>query len=154
MALAANEATFFAEILRSAVLGVDRGQTDAARAVGLRPWIVMRRIIGPQAARAAIPRSAAKRSRTMKNSALASIIAVPELTLRSSQLASATFDYFSIFFASGLMYLVLTGAITGLQLIIERAADLSRVGNRRRGRPSTPDDGVARSLRRGRPRSR
>jgi polar amino acid transport system permease protein len=138
VALAANEATFFAEILRSAVLGVDRGQTDAARAVGLRPRIVMRRIVGPQAARAAIPAIGSEAVATMKNSALASIIAVPELTLRSSQLASATFDYFSIFFASGLMYLVLTGAITGLQLTIERAADLSRIGNRRRGRPS-PD---------------
>ena len=142
VALAANEATFFAEILRSAVLGVDGGQTDAARAVGLRPWIVMRRIVGPQAARAAIPAIGSEAVATMKNSALASIIAVPELTLRSNQLASATFDYFSIFFASGLMYLVLTGAITGLQLTIERAADLSRIGNRRRGRPSTPDDGA------------
>ncbi|GAA3080701.1 amino acid ABC transporter permease/ATP-binding protein [Pseudonocardia yunnanensis] len=143
VALAANEATFFAEILRSAVLGVDRGQTDAARAVGLRPWIVMRRIVGPQAARAAIPAIGSEAVATMKNSALASIIAVPELTLRSNQLASATFDYFSIFFASGVMYLVLTGAITGLQLTIERAADLSRIGNRRRGRPATPDDGAA-----------
>jgi polar amino acid transport system permease protein len=141
VALAANEATFFAEILRSAVLGVDRGQTDAARAVGLRPWIVMRRIVGPQAARAAIPAIGSEAVATMKNSALASIIAVPELTLRSNQLASATFDYFSIFVASGLMYLVLTGAITGLQLTVERAADLSRIGNRRRGRPTAPDDG-------------
>jgi polar amino acid transport system permease protein len=142
LALAANEATFFAEILRSAVLGVDRGQTDAARAVGLRPATVMRRIVGPQAARAAIPAIGSEAVATMKNSALASIIAVPELTLRSSQLASATFDYFSIFFASGVMYLVLTGAITGLQLIVERAADLSRIGDRRRGRPSTPDGGA------------
>jgi len=42
---------------------------------------------------------------------------------RSNQLASATFDYFSVFFAPGLMYLVLTGATTGLQLTIERAAE-------------------------------
>ncbi|MDT7651954.1 MAG: polar amino acid transport system ATP-binding protein, partial [Pseudonocardiales bacterium] len=103
VALAANEATFFAEIFRSAVLGVDKGQTDAARAVGLRPRTVLRRIIGPQAARAAIPAIGSEAVSTMKNSALASIIAVPELTLRSNQLASATFDYFSIFFASGVM---------------------------------------------------
>ena len=138
VALAANEATFFAEIFRSAVLGVDKGQTDAARAVGLRPRTVLRRIIGPQATRAAIPAIGSEAVSTMKNSALASIIAVPELTLRSNQLASATFDYFSIFFASGVMYLVLTGAITGLQLTIERALDLSRVGRRGRGRPAVP----------------
>ncbi|GAA1276342.1 amino acid ABC transporter permease/ATP-binding protein [Pseudonocardia aurantiaca] len=145
VALAANEATFFAEIFRSAVIGVDKGQTDAARAVGLRPGTVLRRIIGPQAGRAAIPAIGSEAVSTMKNSALASIIAVPELTLRSNQLASATFDYFSIFFASGVMYLMLTGAITGLQLIIERSLDLSRVGSRGRGRPAQPsvDDGVS-----------
>ncbi|GAA1314054.1 amino acid ABC transporter permease/ATP-binding protein [Pseudonocardia xinjiangensis] len=147
VALAANEATFFAEIFRSAVIGVDKGQTDAARAVGLRPGTVLRRIVGPQAARAAIPAIGSEAVSTMKNSALASIIAVPELTLRSNQLASATFDYFSIFFASGVMYLVLTGAITGLQLAIERTFDLSRVGKRGRGRPSeastAPVEGTA-----------
>ena len=138
VALAANEATFFAEILRSSVLGVDRGQTDAARALGLRPKRVLRRIIGPQAGRAAIPAIGSEAVSTMKNSALASIIAVPELTLRSNQLASATFDYFSIFFASGVMYLLLTGVITGLQLIVERTVDLDRLDRRRRGRPEAP----------------
>ena len=136
VALAANEATFFAEIFRSAVIRVDKGQTDAARAVGLRPGTVLRRIVGPQAARAAIPAIGSEAVSTMKNSALASIIAVPELTLRSNQLASATFDYFSIFFASGVMYLVLTGAITGLQLVVERTVDLNRVSGRGRSRPA------------------
>ncbi|MDT7746616.1 MAG: polar amino acid transport system ATP-binding protein, partial [Pseudonocardiales bacterium] len=127
VALAANEATFFAEILRSSVRGVDRGQTDAARALGLRPRRVLAHIVGPQAGRAAIPAIGGEAVSTLKNSALASIIAVPELTLRSNQLASATFDYFSIFFASGVMYLLLTGAIAGVQLMVERAVDLDRL---------------------------
>jgi polar amino acid transport system permease protein len=62
----------------------------------------------------------------LKNSSLASVIAVEELTLRSTQLASSTFDFFSIFFASGLMYLVLTGAVSGLQLFAEAMLDLDR----------------------------
>ncbi|HWN32166.1 MAG TPA: amino acid ABC transporter permease/ATP-binding protein [Pseudonocardia sp.] len=138
VALAANEATFFAEILRSSVRGVDRGQTDAARALGLRPRRVLRHIVGPQAGRAAIPAIGGEAVSTMKNSALASIIAVPELTLRSNQLASATFDYFSIFFASGVLYLLLTGAITGVQLVVERALDLDRLGRRRSAQPAPP----------------
>jgi len=143
VALAANEATFFAEILRSSVLGVDRGQTDAARALGLRPRRVLRHIVGPQAGRAAIPAIGGEAVSTMKNSALASIIAVPELTLRSNQLASATFDYFSIFFASGVLYLLLTGAITGVQLVVERAVDLDRLGRRRSAQPDAPGAGPA-----------
>jgi len=68
----------------------------------------------------------------LKNSSLASVIAVPELTLRSTQLASSTFDFFSIFFASGLIYLLLTGAISLLQLLAEAALDLDR-RTRRKG---------------------
>jgi polar amino acid transport system permease protein len=61
---------------------------------------------------------------TLKNSSLASVIAVQELTLRSTQLASSTFDFFSIFFASGLIYLVLTGAMAMVQLSLEARFDL------------------------------
>ena len=49
-----------------------------------------------------------------------------ELTLRSTQLASSTFDFFSIFFASGLIYLGLTTAVSVIQLFAERALDLDR----------------------------
>jgi polar amino acid transport system permease protein len=51
---------------------------------------------------------------------------VQELTLRSTQLASSTFDFFSIFFASGLIYLCLTGAIAAIQLMVEACLDLDR----------------------------
>ena len=54
------------------------------------------------------------------------MIAVQELTLRSTQLASSTFDFFSIFFASGLLYLVLTGAVSVIQLFVEWWLDLDR----------------------------
>ncbi|MFE4229232.1 amino acid ABC transporter permease/ATP-binding protein [Arthrobacter sp. NPDC056886] len=126
VALAMNEATFFAEIFRSAVLGVDRGQLSAGRALGMEPGRLMRHIIGPQALRSMVPALGNEAVSTMKNSALASIIAVPELTLRSQQLASSTFDYFGIFFASGVMYLALTGLISVIQLLIEDALNLDR----------------------------
>jgi polar amino acid transport system permease protein len=126
VALAMNEATFFAEIFRSGVIGVDRGQKLAGQALGMRPSRILRHVVGPQAGRAIIPALGNEAVATMKNSALASIIAVPELTLRSGQLASATFDYFSIYFASGVMYLLITGAIALIQLLLEDAVDLDR----------------------------
>ncbi len=46
--------------------------------------------------------------------------------MRSTQLASSTFDFFSIFFASGLLYLVLTSAVSVIQLVIEWRLDLDR----------------------------
>jgi polar amino acid transport system permease protein len=126
LALAANEATFIAEVFRSGVLGVDKGQTTAGQALGMTPRVITRRVVGPQAIRLMVPALGNEAVSTLKNSSLASIISVQELTLRSNQLASSTFDFFSIFFASGVMYLVLTGAISAIQLAVEQALDLDR----------------------------
>jgi polar amino acid transport system permease protein len=126
LALAANEAPFIAEMLRAGVLGVDRGQVLAGQALGMTPALLMRRIIAPQAIRTMIPAFGNETVSALKNSSLASVISVQELTLRSTQLASSTFDFFSIFFASGLIYLVLTTAVSVIQLLVERALDLDR----------------------------
>ena len=126
VALAANEATFIAEMFRSGVVGVERGQVVAGQALGMTPWVLMHRIIAPQALRSMIPAMGNEAVSTLKNSSLASVIAVQELTLRSTQLASSTFDFFSIFFASGLIYLILTGGISLVQLSLEARFDLDR----------------------------
>src|SRR3954463_285351 len=126
LALACNEAPFIAEMLRAGVLGVDRGQLLAGQALGMTPSVLMRRIIAPQAIRTMIPAFGNEAVGALKNSSLASVIAVQELTLRSTQLASSTFDFFSIFFASGLIYLVLTSAISAIQLALEWLVDLDR----------------------------
>ncbi len=126
LALALNEAPFIAEMFRSGVLGVDRGQVTAGQALGMTPGVLMRRVIAPQAIRTMVPALGNESISALKNSSLASVIAVEELTLRSTQLASSTFDFFSVFFASGLIYLLLTGAISVIQLGIERALDLDR----------------------------
>ncbi|MBR0967880.1 amino acid ABC transporter permease/ATP-binding protein [Bradyrhizobium diazoefficiens] len=132
LALACNEAPFIAEMLRAGVLGVDRGQVTAGQALGMTPRILMWRVIAPQAIRTMIPAFGNEAVSALKNSSLASVVAVPELTLRSTQLASSTFDFFSIFFASGLLYLVLTFAISMIQLFVEWLLDLDRTKARQR----------------------
>src|SRR5579859_2812563 len=126
LALAANEGPFIAEILRAGVLGIDRGQLLAGQALGMTPTVLLRRVIAPQAIRTMIPALGNESVSALKNSSLASVIAVQELTLRSTQLASSTFDFFSIFFASGLIYLVLTTAVSVIQLFFEWLLDLDR----------------------------
>jgi polar amino acid transport system permease protein len=132
LALALNEGPFIAEILRAGVVGVDKGQVIAGQALGMTPGVLMRRVIAPQAIRTMVPAFGNESVSALKNSSLASVIAVEELTLRSTQLASSTFDFFSIFFASGLMYLVLTGAIAGIQIVVERMLDLDRPESEKR----------------------
>ncbi|OGB75758.1 MAG: ABC transporter permease [Burkholderiales bacterium RIFOXYC12_FULL_60_6] len=126
LALALNEAPFIAEMLRSGVLGVDRGQVTAGQALGMTPGVLMRRVIAPQAIRTMVPALGSESVSALKNSSLASVIAVEELTLRSTQLASSTFDFFSVFCASGLIYLVLTGGISLIQLFVEDVLDLDK----------------------------
>jgi polar amino acid transport system permease protein len=132
LALACNEAPFIAEMLRAGVLGIERGQLLAGQALGMTPAVLMRRIIAPQAIRTMIPAFGNESVSALKNSSLASVIAVQELTLRSTQLASSTFDFFSIFFASGLLYLVLTGAVSVIQLALEWLLDLDRTSRQRK----------------------
>src|ERR1700742_3404201 len=129
LALACNEAPFIAEMLRAGVLGVDRGQLLAGQALGMTPAVLMRGVISPQAIRTIVPALGNESVSALKNSSLASVIAVDELTLRSTQLASSTFDFFSIFFASGLVVLVLTGAIAAIQLLVESWLDLDRTSS-------------------------
>ncbi|HVE22234.1 MAG TPA: amino acid ABC transporter permease/ATP-binding protein [Acidocella sp.] len=138
LALAANEAPFIAEILRAGVRGVDAGQVTAGQALGMTPFVLMCRVIAPQAIRMMVPALGNEAVTALKNSSLASVIAVQELTLRSTQLASATFDFFSIFFASGVMYLLLTGAVTALQIFAEVMLDLDRPSPRERLRRLLP----------------
>ena len=132
LALACNEAPFIAEMLRAGALGVDRGQVTAGQALGMTPRILMWRVIAPQAIRTMIPAFGNEAVSALKNSSLASVVAVQELTLRSTQLASSTFDFFSIFFASGLLYLVLTFAISIIQLFVEWLLDLDRTKGQRK----------------------
>ncbi|UWU89286.1 amino acid ABC transporter permease/ATP-binding protein [Bradyrhizobium sp. CB1015] len=132
LALACNEAPFIAEMLRAGVLGVDRGQLTAGQALGMTPSVLMRRVIAPQAIRTMIPAFGNEAVSALKNSSLASVVAVQELTLRSTQLASSTFDFFSIFFASGLLYLLLTATISAIQLFVEWLLDLDRTTRRER----------------------
>ncbi|HEY1781489.1 MAG TPA: amino acid ABC transporter permease/ATP-binding protein [Roseiarcus sp.] len=124
LALALNEAPFIAEIIRGNIIAVDRGQIIAGQALGMTPAVVMLRIVAPQAIRSMVPALGNEAVSALKNSSLASVVSVQELTLRSTQLASANFDFFSIFFASGLMYLVLTGAVAVIQVIVEVLLDL------------------------------
>lgn len=133
LALAANEAPFIAEILRAGIRGVDRGQTAAGQALGMSSMVLMRRIIAPQAIRIMVPAFGSEAVSALKNSSLASIISVQELTLRSTQLASSTFDFFSVFVASGVLYLVLTCAISVVQLMTESVLDLDTVPARKPG---------------------
>jgi polar amino acid transport system permease protein len=127
-----NESAFFAEIIRGGILSVDRNQTLAAHALGMSPRVTRRRVVMPLALRAILPSLGNEFINLIKGTSLASVISVSELTQRSQFLSSQTFVFFPIFFASGVMYLVLTSGVALGQSLLERRMSLERVRKARR----------------------
>lgn len=119
ISLSMNESAYMSEIIRAGLESVGKGQREAARAVGLTEWKVMRFIIIPQALRVIIPPTANQFIGMLKLSALASVIAVRDLLLTAQRWASVNFDYVTTLAAAAVYYLVLTTFFTIIQKRIE-----------------------------------
>ena len=79
LALSIHTAAFIAEAVRSGILAINHGQTEAAYALGVRPGITLRLIIIPQAMRVIIPQMSSQYLNLTKNSSLATAIGYPDL---------------------------------------------------------------------------
>lgn len=130
LALGLNEGAYMAEIMRSGIRAVGRGQRAAARALGLEEAQIMRWVVLPQALRIIIPPIGNQFIGMLKLSALASVIGVQELLLVADQTASANFRYIETLTAAGIYYLGLTTIFMAIQHAIERS--LSRPSLQRR----------------------
>jgi len=98
---------FLGEIWRGAIAAVPNGQREAARALGLRPGHVMRRVVLPQAVRPAIPPTVGFLVQLVKNTAIASIIGFRELTRAGQIVANVTFQPMAVFLVVALFYFAL-----------------------------------------------
>lgn len=134
IALALNEGAYMAEILRSGLDAVKKGQRTAGLALGLTTGQVMRWIVLPQAARIVLPPMGNQMIGMLKTSALVSVIAVEELLLVANQTASASFRYLEALTAAGVYYLALTTIFMVLQAMMERSLDPKK-HRRREKRP-------------------
>jgi len=108
IALGLNSAGFQAEIVRAGIESIDRGQTEAARALGLTYMQTRLYVVAPQAFRVAIPLLTSIFSALFRNSALVSAIGVSELLLTADRIQQQNFLTFQLFTIAGIMYLSLT----------------------------------------------
>ncbi len=99
---------FLAEIFRSGIEALHRGQTEAALALGMTPVKAMRWIVLPQAVRVVLPPLANYAVGLLKDTALCSIIAAPELMLRAKDLASSSFLPMHAFVLAAVFYYVMS----------------------------------------------
>ena len=106
--LGVNEGAYLSEVIRAGILSVDRGQFNAARALGMNYRVMMQRIILPQAARIIVPDLGNRFNGLLKFSSLASVISLEELMRRAQMLTQAKFRVLEIFFVASIYYLILT----------------------------------------------
>jgi len=119
VALGIREGAYMAEIIRNGVQAVERGQIDAARALGMPWWNVLRRVVMPQALRVIIPPLGNNFNIMLKTTSLASVIGVQELFLVTRSISAATFKAFEMFSIVALNYLLLTTLWAIIQVFIE-----------------------------------
>ena len=108
------------EIVRGAIQSVDRGQSEAARALGLSRYQALRLIVLPQALLRMLPPLGNEFVSLTKNSALVSLVTVRELFLSAQMVISTTFQNFAIFLTIGAMYYAMTSVVGGLTHLMER----------------------------------
>ena len=119
-------AVYNSELIQTAILAVDKGQTEAARTIGLSRWQALRHVIIPQAVRAVIPPIGNNMIALLKDSALVSVIGVPELTLSAQQGISRTFRPFEFYLAAAVLYYIVNLGMEAVQRRIERRIAASR----------------------------
>ena len=114
------------EIIRAAVGSVDTGQMEAARALGMRYSLGMRRVVLPQAARVVIPPLGNEFNNMLKTTSIASVIGLQELTGSAQVYGSQTFITFELLIVATVYYLIFTTLWSFVQSRIERRFDPDR----------------------------
>lgn len=128
VALAVNEGAYMREIIRAGIDAIDKGQLEAARSLGMKHQLAMRRIVLPQAARVIVPPLGNEFNNMMKTTSLLFFIGVYEIFGDADVHYSTTFKPVEYFAAVAFWYLVLTTIWSVIQAQIERKLSVSERG--------------------------
>ena len=102
------QGAYSTEVLRAAIQAIPVGQIEAAKAYGMSPWLIFRRITLPSMLPYAIPGLANLWLIVTKDTALIAVVGYTELALATRQAAGNTKMYFTFFIVAGLIYLIIT----------------------------------------------
>jgi len=128
LALAVYSGAYVAEIVRAGIQSVPSGQRAAALALGLTPAAALRHVVYPQALRITAPSLAGIFSQLVKDSSLASVISVAELTFAAGVIEGDTFRTFEAYISITVLYLIVVTAVTRAALLVfgRRGAEVDR----------------------------
>ena len=120
IAFGINSGAYMAELIRSGINAVDKGQMEAARSLGMSKWQAMRSIIFPQAIKNVLPAIGNECIALLKETSVAGYVAVTDLTRGVTLIKNLSYDAFNPIILSALIYLVLVIGMTQLLKIFER----------------------------------
>ena len=137
-----QSAAFFAEVFRGGIVSVERGQWEAARALGMTPRQAMRRIVLPQAVKRMIPAFMERAIELMKTTTLVATISYADLLFQTNEIAQKTFRPLEVFTVTALIYFVVIFACEPAGARLER-----RLAVQRRSRRCTDEHALPLELR-------
>lgn len=120
LGLGLNEAAYMAEIFRSGVSAVDRGQWEAAHSIGMTRKQALRRVVLPEAIRIAVPPTGNQFISMFKASALVSVIAGGDLLTRAEIIYSSNYQTIALLLVASFWYIVITSVAYVGQYFLER----------------------------------
>ena len=120
IALALNEGAYAAEIIRGGLLSIDDGQRLAARALGMPPLSVFRRVVAPQLVRVVTPTMANDFITMLKITSLAYVVSLQEILSNATSQISQSFRFAEWYLAAAIYYLVLVSIFMAIQAWFER----------------------------------
>ncbi|MEP7194775.1 MAG: amino acid ABC transporter permease [Actinomycetota bacterium] len=120
LGLGLNEGAYMAEIVRAGIGSVDRGQTEAAQALGMSRARILRRIVLAQAMRVIVPPTGNQVISMLKTTSLVSVLAFPELLYSAQLIYSDNFETIPLLITASIWYLLMTSVLTVIQYYVER----------------------------------
>ena len=125
VALSMFTASYVAEIIRSGIQSIHKGQMEASRSLGMTYPQAMTHIILPQAFKRVLPPMAGQFINLIKDSSLVSVIAITDLTKAGREVVSGSFAPFEVWFTVALLYLLLTGSLSWAIQVLEKRLSVS-----------------------------
>ncbi|MGM0792850.1 MAG: amino acid ABC transporter permease [Bacillota bacterium] len=118
-----NTGAYMAEIVRGGIVSVDKGQFEAAQAIGMNHYQTMWNVVLPQVIRNILPATGNHFVINIKDTSVLNVISVSELYFMTKSVAGNNFRYFESFFVACVIYFVMTFIVTRILRYFERKLD-------------------------------
>lgn len=118
-----NTGAYMAEIVRGGVISIDKGQFEAAQAIGMNHIQTMLHVVLPQVIRNILPATGNQFIINIKDTSVLNVIGVTELYFQTKTVAGISFKYFEPFFVACILYFIMTFSVTLILRYFERKLD-------------------------------